>query len=116
MNALQDNKLKDVRIMLWAGLIHDEVAEVDEDTGEPLKYNITPYVVGNWVRDLAMLQEVGGKLGRAIIRNLPGSENMGDAKVTVKAPKGTNTQDNKAKGIANVVPTPEEEAEAAKND
>lgn len=65
MEELQKGSMRQIRLMLWVGLIHDEVV-LDEETGEPTKYNITPYQVGSWITNAAMLQEVSEKLALAI--------------------------------------------------
>lgn len=46
--SLESGKMRDVRTMLWLGLIHDE-AVLDPETGDPVSYNITPYQVGGWI-------------------------------------------------------------------
>lgn len=44
--ALSKGTMQDIRKILWLGLIHDQ-AVLDEITGEPIKYNLTVYQVGN---------------------------------------------------------------------
>lgn len=48
MKALTSGMMKNIKVILWAGLIHEEVSEYDED-GEPMGYNITAYQVGKMV-------------------------------------------------------------------
>jgi hypothetical protein len=67
--ALSEGSIKTMRILLWAGLIHDEVV-LDEITGEPIKYNITPFEVGSWISP-AMMNEVSEKLGLAMNDGMP---------------------------------------------
>lgn len=64
MKELQSGSMKDVRMILWVGLIHDE-AIIDEATGEAVGYNITPYNVGSWIKNPEMLQEASMKLNQA---------------------------------------------------
>lgn len=76
MKELQKGRMNDVRLILWTGLIHEE-AVVDEVTGEPTGYNITPYQVGSWIKNPSMMQEAGQKLNEAMgfstadMNNLP---------------------------------------------
>ena len=69
MEALQQGTMKNLRIILWAGLIHEE-AVFDEVTGEPVSYNITPYQVGSWVQPRQM-PEISQKIVQAIGIGLP---------------------------------------------
>ena len=43
---LQGGSMKDVRTVLWLGLIWDEVV-LDEVTGDPIKYTLSQYEVGS---------------------------------------------------------------------
>lgn len=70
---LQSGSMKDIRTVLWLGLIWDEVV-LDETTGDPLKYNISQYQVGSWLTTMN-LQEVMNKLQAAISGSLPDGEN-----------------------------------------
>lgn len=72
MKELEKGSMQAIRMILWAGLIHEE-AVVDEDTGEPIKYNITPYQVGSWITPF-MLKDLTEKLSKAIQLGLPESE------------------------------------------
>lgn len=49
MTALQKGTILGSKYILWAGLVHEEIATRDEETGEPLTYSITPYDVGSWI-------------------------------------------------------------------
>ena len=69
---LQGGSMKDVRTVLWLGLIWDEVV-LDEVTGDPIKYTLSPYQVGSWLTTLN-LQDVMDKLQSAISGSLPESE------------------------------------------
>ena len=73
MDRLQDGRIGDLRVILWAALIHDQVLEFDEDTGEPTKYGITPYEVGKWV-SLDNMKEVSDVLGEVLGGSLPEEE------------------------------------------
>lgn len=77
MNKLMDGKMGDIRTILWAGLIHEEVV-VDEVTGEPIKYNITPYTVGSWITRPAMLQDVSAKIAEALGNSMPQADEIDD--------------------------------------
>lgn len=65
MNQLQKGGMKDIRVILWVGLIHEE-AVLDEETGEPIKYNITPYQVGQMIKNTHMLKLASEKLAEAM--------------------------------------------------
>lgn len=77
MKELQSGRIRDVRMILWTGLIHQE-ANIDEDTGEPISYNITPYEVGSWIKNPSMLQEASQKLNDAMGFGTPDLENLPD--------------------------------------
>jgi hypothetical protein len=79
MNRLQSGKISDLRVVLWAGLIHEEVV-LDEETGEPLRYNIAPYTVGSWIESPAELEQMGKKLVTALDNNTPGQDNPEEVK------------------------------------
>lgn len=66
---LQSGSMKDIRTVMWLGLIWDEV-EVDPETGEPLKYHLTPFQVGSWL-NTSNLQDVVEKLQAAMTGALP---------------------------------------------
>lgn len=66
---LQGGSMKDVRNVLWLGLIWDEVV-LDEVTGDPIKYTLSQYEVGSWLTTLN-LQDVMNKLQDAISGSLP---------------------------------------------
>lgn len=66
---LKGGSMKDIRTVLWLGLIWDE-AVLDEVTGEPIKYNLTQYQVGSWLTTLN-LEDVMQKLQDAISGSLP---------------------------------------------
>jgi len=69
---LQGGSMKDVRTVLWLGLIWNE-AVVDEITGEPIRYTLSQYQVGSWLNTLNM-KEVMAKLQEAITGSLPTEE------------------------------------------
>lgn len=68
-NALTKGSMTDVRRILWLGLIHDQ-AVLDEVTGEPIKYNLTVYEVGQWITPNNM-KEIMQKLNAAISNSVP---------------------------------------------
>jgi hypothetical protein len=76
MDRLMSGKIGDVRTILWAALIHEEIAEMDDVTGEPIKYNITPFNIGQWVKTPAMMQEASKKLAAAMGNDMPAPENL----------------------------------------
>ncbi|MNB67612.1 hypothetical protein D3C87_865240 [compost metagenome] len=102
MQALQSGSVIAAKNMLWAGLIHEE-AVLDEVTGEPIKYNITPYQVGSWM-SASDIENIGDLINNAMTSSLVQPE----AKPVEIAP---TAQSN----IAQVVLTPEEKAEREKN-
>lgn len=79
MDKLQQGRISDLRVVLWAGLIHEEVV-LDEETGEPLKYNISPYQVGAWVKSPQELEDLGKKLVVALGEDLPDQAADGEPK------------------------------------
>ena len=100
MQDLQQGSLNSVKMILWVGLIHEEVV-IDEFTGDVLKYNITPYQVGSWISP-SMLPMISEKLGQAITEGSP----------EVKEVMGLNQEQNKPavvnSKVATVILTPEE--------
>lgn len=76
MDQLTAGRIKDIRLILWTALIHEAIAEFDEDTGEPIKYAITPFEVGSWIKSPAMLQDVSAKLGEAMGAGMPDPEDL----------------------------------------
>ncbi len=117
MNALQTGGMKSIRVILWAALIHDE-AVIDEQTGEPISYNITPYQVGGWIKP-HMLPVLSQKLTEAMgvslpdIREIPGAKEMLD-KIGVQIDANGNPVVQTGEGglpVATVVPTAEEKAQ-----
>lgn len=114
MDQLQQGRLNDVKIILWAGLIHEEVI-LDEITGEPKGYNITPYQVGSWVKSPKMLREVMEVLSKAIESDMPDPENMTPVTNAAPTPEPSDSVSEGPK-LATVILTEEEIAEQAKND
>lgn len=78
MKQLQQGKISDIRTILWVALIHEEV-ELDEVTGEPIKYNITPYQVGSWIKGPEMLKEASMNIAKAFGFSMPDVDNIDDA-------------------------------------
>ncbi len=69
---LQGGSMKDIRTVLWLGLIWDEVV-LDEVTGDPIKYTLSQYEVGSWLTTMN-LQDVMDKLQSAISGSLPDND------------------------------------------
>jgi hypothetical protein len=93
MNTLQTGSLIGLRAILWAGLIHSE-AILDEVTGEPTGYNITPHMVGSWIEPSEM-QNVSIKLSEAIVATLPAA----DKKKAIKELEKLNTENVSEKNV-----------------
>lgn len=70
MEQLSGGKMKDIRLILWTALIHEE-AVIDEETGEPIKYNITPFQVGSWIKNGKMLTQASEKISEAMTNGMP---------------------------------------------
>lgn len=108
VKALSSGKVKDVRVSLWAGLIHEEA--ILDESGEPVGYNITPYQVGSWLTTPNEMNDAVIKIGIALGDSTPAAD--------VVAPKTKNKgrggkQEFAAlpEGTAAVVMTAEEAAE-----
>lgn len=109
MDQLQKGGMNDVKVILWAGLIHEEVV-LDEATGDVKGYNITPYQVGSWVSNPLMLQEISEKIGAAMGTAMPPQDAEDKKEIAEETPKV-----RKGHQMAKVVLTEEEKAEEAKN-
>jgi hypothetical protein len=83
MEQLTKGKITDIRNILWVGLIHEEV-EFDQTTGEPVKYLISPYQVGSWIKGPSMLQEVSQKIVEALGMSMSGQGEVQDDELTAK--------------------------------
>lgn len=108
MEGFQKRKIKDIRVVLWTALVHEEVKEWDETTGEPLSYNMTSYDVGSWISP-AMMNDVIIKLSEAMAGDMPDFDDM------VKAAEAELAKEQAKAGsgdIAQVVLTDEEQAAA----
>lgn len=115
MREMQSGSMKGIKTVLWAGLIHEE-AVIDEKTGEPIKYNITPYNVGSWISPDS-LPDISMKLAEAMGYSIPDIDKMPEVKkqleelgIDVNALKDSNGQE-----IAKVVLTEDEKKEEEKN-
>lgn len=106
MEALQGGSMAAIKLILWAGLLHEEV-ELDEHTGEPVKYNISAYQVGSWIAP-NQLRDIAEKLTLAISAGLPAEEEEVQGQMNV-------TDIPVADTMATVVYT-NEEVRQAKND
>lgn len=104
MEALSEGKIAAVKMVLWAGLIHEE-AVLDEVTGEPIKYNITPYQVGGWI-DPTDIADIMNKVNQAMGDDLPEQNEKQTSDTTEVVDLNTP---------AKVVLTEEEKAEQEKN-
>lgn len=92
---LKGGSMKDIRTVLWLGLIWDEVI-LDEITGEPIRYTISEYQVGSWLTTLN-LEDVMAKLQNAISGSLPENpENKASGEVMSEA--ATSAQPEQAEG------------------
>jgi hypothetical protein len=111
MDQLAKGRISDVKKILWAALIHDEVAEFDEDTGEPIKYNITPYQVGSWLKNPAMIQEASQKLAAAMGAGMPDPEKLPENVKAQLAAKGIDVHE-----LAGVIKHGNQEAAESKNE
>lgn len=90
---LKGGSMKDIRTVLWLGLIWDEVV-LDDVTGEPIRYTLSEYQVGSWLTTLN-LEEVMAKLQDAISGSLPDNpENKSSGEImtdTVQAAQATQS-------------------------
>ena len=93
MDQLAQGRIGDIRKILWAALIHEEVAGFDEVTGEPTGYNITPYDVGRWLKNPAMIQEASQKLAMAMGTGMPNPEDLPETVKAKLAEKGIDVKE-----------------------
>lgn len=108
VKSLSSGKVKDVRVSLWAGLIHEEA--ILDDNGEPVGYNITPYQVGSWLTSPGEMNDAIIKIGMALGDSSPAADAMAP-KTKTKGRKGNTEFAALPEGTATVVMTPEEAAE-----
>ena len=88
---LKEGSMKDIRTVLWLGLIWDEVI-LDEITGEPIRYTLSEYQVGSWLTTLN-LQEIMATLQSAISGSLPDNpEEAPSGEVMTKAVQSVQTE------------------------
>lgn len=87
IDQLQEGRMSDIRNILWVGLIHEE-AVIDEVTGELVRYNITPFNVGAWIKGTSMLQEVANKLSAAMSEGMT-EEEIAEANEEEETPKNS---------------------------
>lgn len=92
MTNLASGRVGDIRYILWATLIHEEVAKFDELTGEPIKYNITPYQVGSWITNPSMLGTISEKIGQAMGSDMPDPEHLPDEVKVMLKEKGLDVE------------------------
>ena len=69
---LEGGSMKDVRTVMWLGLIWDET-ELDPVTGDLVRYTLSERQVGSWL-DTTNLREVMSRLQQAISGSLPEEE------------------------------------------
>ena len=69
-------------------------AILDEVTGEPIGYNITPHLVGSWIEP-SQMQKVSEKLSEAIVATLPAA----DKKKAMKELEKLNIADVSEKNV-----------------
>ncbi len=93
MEEIQKGGILSFKTLLWAGLIHDE-AVIDEDTGEPIKYKVTPYMVGSWVAP-GDLKGISADLMEVLSRSMPEEKKDDKPKLSVvpKAIEGDTKND-----------------------
>lgn len=70
--VLQKNSIRDIRTILWLGLIWDE-AILDPVTGEPTSYRLTQHQVGSWL-DTSNMKTVVAGLSKAMGAAMPQDE------------------------------------------
>lgn len=85
LGTLQTGSVAGLRVLLWAGIIHNE-AVIDELTGEIIKYNVTLHDVGSWIEP-HQIKEISLKITDAIIATLPPEEKAAARKEVEKALK-----------------------------
>lgn len=66
---LKGGSIKDIRTLLWVGLLWEHTV-YDEDTGDVVKYTISPNTVGKWL-DLSNIPIIMKAVGKAISGALP---------------------------------------------
>jgi hypothetical protein len=117
MKALSTGSMKSLRTILWAGLIHEE-AVIDENTGEPIKYNITPYQVGSWV-SAENLPIITNKLNESMSKSMPDINSSPEFKAAVESELNKLGLDAEGKPLpkdpkrATVVASPEDKTKNA---
>jgi len=85
MTALEAGSIKSVRLILWAGLLHEHQI-IDLKTLKPTgEYSITPMDVGGWV-SIADLPDISNAIREAMDSALPGQEIQEEANVPGEAP------------------------------
>lgn len=89
---LEGGSMKDVRTILWLGVIWNEV-ELDPVTGDLIRYTISERQVGSWLHTLNM-KDVLSKLQIAITGALPEVDNNNQAVVTPINAAAANVVDN----------------------
>ena len=72
LDELSKGSLKALRIILWAGLIHDNTV-FDDFTGEPVSYGITIGEVGRML-SMQNMKEVTECLTKAVTDSMPAEE------------------------------------------
>ena len=87
---LEGGSMKDVRTILWLGLIWNEV-ETDPVTGDLVRYTISEFQVGSWLHTLNM-KDIMIKLQSAITGSLP--EEAMDATPVNAAAAGVTSNPN----------------------
>lgn len=73
LDSISSGRMTDIRLILWAGIIHDQVEEFDEITGEPIKYKVTPYQLGSHIQ-MTDLPEISELLAKAFSGSMPSEE------------------------------------------
>ncbi len=83
MKALDEGSIKGIRLLLWAGLIHEEL----DENGEP---TITQKQVGSWL-DLEKVTELSEKIGEALSGNTPQKAPVPLVQMSPKTPASSPT-------------------------
>lgn len=85
-DRLQSGSMKDIRLVMWLGLIWDETV-ADPETGEPISYNISVHQVGSWL-NTSNLNNVVTKLQSAMTGALPDEATMKTAQTQAQTSAG----------------------------
>lgn len=102
MDALSKGSIREVKICLWAGLIHEEAIFDENDDTDPIGYNITPYQVGSWINSPALMAEASKKLNEAISQDMPDLKNVTPEMTAQLRKQGYEVKNNQVVAIEGV--------------